>query len=57
MAPNEEKKAPASQEFLDSHQYSMNSILRYERIFGHNCVSTGGEKTTKLQLKKSKNAI
>lgn len=37
----------ATQEFLDNHQYSIKSILKYERIFGHNWVSTGGEKTTK----------
>ncbi|XP_063613827.1 uncharacterized protein LOC134787065 [Penaeus indicus] len=40
-------KAPASQEFLDTNQYSRKSILRYERIFGHTWVSTGGETTTK----------
>lgn len=37
----------ATQEFLDTHQYSNKSILRYERIFGHTWVSTGGETTTK----------
>ncbi|XP_071531398.1 uncharacterized protein [Panulirus ornatus] len=41
------KAAPASQEFLDQNQYSLKSILRYERIFGHTWVSTGGETTTK----------
>ncbi|KAK7066306.1 hypothetical protein SK128_005081 [Halocaridina rubra] len=40
-------KGAASQEFLDAHQYSRKSILRYERIFGHTWVSTGGEATTK----------
>ncbi|ROT78692.1 uncharacterized protein [Penaeus vannamei] len=40
-------KAPASQEFLDTNQYSRKSILRYERIFGHTWVSTGGEATSK----------
>ncbi|MPC62829.1 Phosphoethanolamine N-methyltransferase [Portunus trituberculatus] len=37
----------ASQKFLDSNQYSNDSILKYERIFGHTWVSTGGETTTK----------
>jgi len=40
-------KAAATQEFLDANQYSRKSILRYERIFGHTWVSTGGETTTK----------
>jgi phosphoethanolamine N-methyltransferase len=34
------------QEFLDSHQYTLNGILRYERIFGHGYISTGGPVTT-----------
>jgi len=37
----------ASQEFLDTHQYSPHSILRYERVFGAGFVSTGGIDTTK----------
>ncbi|KAG7166034.1 phosphomethylethanolamine N-methyltransferase-like [Homarus americanus] len=41
------KAASATQEFLDSSQYSLKRILRYERIFGHTWVSTGGETTTK----------
>ena len=32
--------------FLDANQYSRKSILRYEKIFGHTYVSTGGETTT-----------
>ncbi|XP_046553109.1 phosphoethanolamine N-methyltransferase 3-like isoform X1 [Haliotis rubra] len=36
------------QEFLDSQQYSLNGILRYEKIFGRTFVSTGGLATTKL---------
>ena len=36
------------QQFLDAKQYSRNGILRYEKIFGHNYVSTGGEDTTKV---------
>ncbi|KAI0226388.1 Phosphoethanolamine N-methyltransferase [Lamellibrachia satsuma] len=39
------------QEFLDSQQYSHNSILRYERIFGQNYVSTGGKETTEELVK------
>ncbi|GFR69938.1 phosphoethanolamine N-methyltransferase-like [Elysia marginata] len=35
------------QEFLDSKQYSLRSILLYERIFGYTFVSTGGIETTK----------
>ncbi|ESO87855.1 hypothetical protein LOTGIDRAFT_219756 [Lottia gigantea] len=35
------------QEFLDSQQYSKNSILRYEKVFGRTFVSTGGLSTTK----------
>lgn len=36
--------------FLDSVQYSTNSILRYERFFGSGYVSTGGADTTKVRL-------
>ena len=36
------------QQFLDAKQYSRNGILRYEKIFGRNFVSTGGEDTTKV---------
>ncbi|CAG0892259.1 unnamed protein product [Darwinula stevensoni] len=36
----------ASQEFLDGHQYSRKGILRYERIFGDDFVSTGGKDST-----------
>lgn len=35
------------QRFLDSVQYTLNGILRYERIFGEGFVSTGGIETTK----------
>jgi len=34
------------QQFLDEKQYSKNGILRYERIFGKDYVSTGGLETT-----------
>ncbi|XP_070574723.1 uncharacterized protein [Ptychodera flava] len=35
------------QSFLDNQQYSKQGILRYEKIFGHGYVSTGGAETTK----------
>ncbi|GAV04961.1 hypothetical protein RvY_15158 [Ramazzottius varieornatus] len=47
------KKVPSSavekklQEFLDTSQYSKKGILKYEQVFGHRYVSTGGEHTTK----------
>ena len=42
---------PSFQQFLDKQQYSINGILRYERIFGKEFVSTGGLKTTKVRMK------
>ena len=38
-------------EFFDHKQYSLNSILRYEKIFGQGFVSTGGCETTDGFLK------
>jgi phosphoethanolamine N-methyltransferase len=38
-------------EFFDHKQYSRSSILRYEKIFGHGFVSTGGPETTEKFLK------
>ena len=35
------------QKFLDQQQYSRNGILRYEKIFGEDFVSTGGVTTTR----------
>ncbi|GAB2270235.1 hypothetical protein Dimus_005139 [Dionaea muscipula] len=35
------------QRFLDNVQYKCSGILRYERVFGHGFVSTGGIETTK----------
>jgi phosphoethanolamine N-methyltransferase len=32
--------------FLDNQQYQLQGILRYERVFGHGFVSTGGLQTT-----------
>ena len=37
------------QEFLDRQQYSRDSILRYEKIFGRTFISTGGLETTKVK--------
>ena len=34
------------QKFLDNQQYTRNGILRYEKIFGEDYVSTGGITTT-----------
>ncbi|XP_068709033.1 uncharacterized protein [Montipora capricornis] len=39
-------KSDEFQQFLDQNQYSSNSILRYEKIFGRGFVSTGGLETT-----------
>jgi phosphoethanolamine N-methyltransferase len=38
-------------EFLDHKQYSTNSILRYEKIFGDGFISTGGPESTETFLK------
>lgn len=38
-------------EFLDFKQYSVNSILRYEKIYGEGYLSTGGSETTTEFLK------
>jgi len=50
------------QEFLDKSQYSMNGILRYEKIFGPGYVSTGGKETTenfvsKMNLKEGEKVL
>ncbi len=39
------------QEFLDQQQYSINSILQYEHIFGKHFVSPGGPDTTEQFVK------
>lgn len=39
------------QKFLDEQQYSRNGILRYEKIFGRDYVSTGGIDTTREFVK------
>jgi phosphoethanolamine N-methyltransferase len=53
---------PSFQQFLDKQQYSVNGILRYERVFGKDFVSTGGLKTTEefvplLKLKPGEKVI
>ena len=35
-------------QFLDSGQYTMNGITRYERIFGTDYVSEGGRQSTQV---------
>lgn len=42
-------KSDEFQQFLDQNQYSNNSILRYEKIFGRGFVSTGGLETTEVR--------
>merc|ERR1712183_221160 len=41
------EKENCIQDFLNAGQYKRNGILRYERVFGHTFVSTGGLMTTK----------
>ena len=41
-------KSEEMQQFLDQNQYSSNSILRYEKIFGRGFASSGGLETTKV---------
>ena len=40
------------QAFLDTSQYSLNGVKRYEWIFGETFLSTGGKETTDLVLEK-----
>lgn len=47
-------KSEEMQQFLDQNQYSSNSILRYEKIFGRGFVSSGGLETTKVGERKWK---
>eukprot|EP01083_Nonionella_stella_P287532 978750_1 len=52
----------ASKEFLDNHQYTKIGVLRYEKIFGKNFISTGGIKTTtkfvsKFNLQEGQNVL
>ena len=42
------------QAYLDKDRYSYTHILRYEKIFGEDYVSTGGPQTTKVCFYKNK---
>jgi len=44
--PHSAQEYESFQAFLDENQYSRNSILRYEKIFGPTYISTGGQETT-----------
>lgn len=46
MACSKTTNSDEFQKFLDTNQYSVNGILRYEKIFGKDYVSVGGETTT-----------
>ena len=48
MADPSSKSSEEMQKFLDENQYTVNGILRYEKIFGEGFVSTGGLETTKV---------
>lgn len=55
-------KTASFQKFLDEQQYTRNSILRYEVIFGQDHISPGGEKSAEefcalLQLKKGQKVL
>lgn len=47
--PTTSQQSDEFQQFLDQNQYSSNSILRYEKIFGRGFVSTGGLETTEVR--------
>lgn len=60
--PTTGQQSEEFQQFLDQNQYSSNSILRYEKIFGRGFVSTGGLETTQeivamLSLKKGQKVL
>lgn len=44
--PYNEDTCRSFQNFLDNQQYSVQSITRYEKIFGEGYISTGGPQTT-----------
>lgn len=50
-------KSEEMQQFLDQNQYSSNSILRYEKIFGRGFVSSGGLETTKVGERKGNSFV
>lgn len=43
------------QKFLDENQYTVNGILRYEKVFGEGFISTGGLETTEVSLSQKMN--
>ena len=46
----EVREENCSEEFMDAGQYQRNGILRYERVFGHTFISTGGKQTTEVHM-------
>ncbi|KAL8273503.1 hypothetical protein Esti_002569 [Eimeria stiedai] len=54
VSPTDAEDAKDRQAALDSRQYSLNGILRYEFIFGKGYVSSGGGDTTAEILKEVK---
>ncbi|KAL8451072.1 hypothetical protein Emag_002945 [Eimeria magna] len=54
VSPTDAEDAKERQAALDSRQYSLNGILRYEFIFGKGYVSSGGGDTTAEILKEVK---
>lgn len=48
--PATDQQSEEFQKFLDQNQYSSNSILRYEKIFGRGFVSTGGLETSQVRI-------
>ena len=46
------KAQNATQEFLDTNQYSRNSILRYESVYGTDFVSPGGRQYARQLIEK-----
>ena len=44
----EVREENCSEEFMDAGQYQRNGILRYEKVFGHTFISTGGKQTTEV---------
>jgi len=47
----EVREENCSEEFMDAGQYQRNGILRYEKVFGHTFISTGGKQTTEEFVK------
>ncbi|MGI9278616.1 MAG: methyltransferase domain-containing protein [Endozoicomonas sp.] len=62
LASKDDGGERADQQFLDSHQYTINGIKRYEQIFGKGFISTGGLESTRqltvlLDLKKGQKVL